>query len=813
MNPRALVATAVGAAACLLCATALSPLFEGFWWWFGPVLVATVVAVGTATLGRLMRLPVAAGVLLGLTGLVVTVTALCARDTAFLGLVPTGRTVETLRSLIIDGRADMTRLAAPVPSRPGLVVLTVIGVYVVVMIVDVIVVALNRPILAGLPLLGLFAVPAAVLPAGVGWLPFLLGALGYVGLLLLDGLGMVGRWGRPVTARRTAAIRASLGALGGRVALCALVLALAVPALLPTLDGHGVLNTDQAGGVGRGGPTSVVQPIVSLSQQLHAQQEVRLLTVRTNNPQYLRLTALENFDGQRFNLRALSATKDARISRGLPGPAEGLRTAPVTATIEVRKELNERYLPLPGIPTKITGLDGDWRLAAPTGTVFSTRTSTSGVRFQVQAEAPSPTLAELTARTSAVPDELKVDTALPSQLDVRLPGLVRTVTSAARNPFEQVYAIQEYLRGASFTYDLNGAPTTEDGALGEFLFTTRRGYCEQFAAAMAVMVRLLGIPARVAIGFTPGVPQADGSWLITNKQAHAWPEVWFPSAGWVPFEPTRRDDGATRAPAYAPSATDVTPSATPGPGGEVVPVPVPVAPSGGPEPTASLPPAPGQSNELSSPADVRPKSDRPVLAWLGWGLLALAVLAAVSLPGVARVIMRRRRLAPSGGAGAGRAGPPGASVDRVHAAWAELIDVAADLGIQLQPSDSPRAGAARLTAYLEAGPEAEEDDVGAARAALERLARAEERARYAPPGMSAPGPTDDVMTDIATAYRTLWSVAPRGRRAVATIAPPSVIQRVTRGGVRQIVSQVRTTPRRERAEEPKDWADAGAGRH
>jgi hypothetical protein len=439
--------------------------------------------------------------------------------------------------------------------------------------------------------------------------------------------------------------------------------------------------------------------------------------------------------------------------------------------------------------------------------VFSTRTSTSGVHYQVDAEVPNPTPADLAARSRPVPAEMLLDTQLPDHLDGRLRHLVRTVTAGARNPYEQVYAIQEYLRGKSFTYDLNGAPTTNDGALAQFLFTTRRGYCEQFASAMTVLVRMLGLPARVAIGFNQGARQPDGSWLITNLDAHAWPEVWFPSAGWVPFEPTRRADGGTRTPAYAPSTDEATPTPEPIPSGGEQQVPVAVDPVPVPAPPAGSQPGPGDPPSPTPAA--RSKSGHAGLAWLAWSLLVVAVLAGVSAPGVARVVLRRRRLAPTTAAG----GPSGRAVARVHAAWAELVDVAADLGIRLQPSDSPRTGAARLSAYLDAGPEIDDQDVAAARAALARLARAEERARYAPPGMSAPDPSDDVLTDIATASRMLWSVAPRGRRAVAAIAPPSVLHRVARSGVRQIAGQVRTGPAAERkrsARERREEADTAA---
>ncbi|SNQ48997.1 Transglutaminase-like enzyme, predicted cysteine protease [Frankia canadensis] len=813
MNTR-LVPTTVATIACLLSTSALSRLFDGTAWWFVPVLIAVVVAVGTATAGRLLRLPTAAGLLLSLAGLLVVVTVLCARSTALFGVVPTSGTVRTLRELISAGSSDISRLATPVPHRPGVVVLTVTGIYLTAMLVDLIVVTLDRPTFGGLPLLALYAVSAAILPGGVGPVPFLLGAVSFIALLMLDGRLAFGRWGRTVS---DGAERREGEAFGGRVtvnalgvALAALVVAVTVPMGVPSLDGEGLVS--RKGGYGAGdGPSSasVVQPIVSVSQQLHASNEVPLLNVREDTPHYLRLTALENFDGQLFTLRALNATRDNRISEGLPKPRLGGGTVTTSASISVTSRFNELYLPVPGVPTRVRGLVGDWRLATPTGTIFSTRTSTSGAKYQVDAVVPNPTRQELQASSGPVPDELAVDTALPADLDPRLRQLVATVTRGARTPYEKIYAIQEYLRGPLFTYDLRGAPTTQEGALSEFLFDTRTGYCEQFASAMTVMVRMLGAAARVAIGFVPGERQADGSYLVTNRQAHAWPEVWFPNVGWVSFEPTRRADGATTAPSYAPAGVDDPDGAAASQGPELPATPQP-DPAGGPVPVPSAAPTPSAAAGSSAPQAGKPASAAPggLPMWVFALLVATPfLLLGLATPAIIRVRRRRARLRPGRhGPGAVAGGDPGGTsgddqagaVAQVHEAWAELLDVAADLGVTIRTSDSPRAGVARLTAYLDAEPPgadrpaargAENDgpeaggDGGASptyqpvREAFGRLAAAEERARYAPPELASPPPPAEVARDVELVAGTLWSVAPRGRRIMARLVPPSVFRR------------------------------------
>src|SRR5262249_3217262 len=121
------------------------------------------------------------------------------------------------------------------------------------------------------------------------------------------------------------------------------------------------------------------------------------------------------------------------------------------------------------------------------------------------------------------------------------------------------------------------------------------------------------------------------------------------------------------------------------------------------------------------------KTVRGVLRGVMWALVALAGLALLAAPATARVTLRRRRLrggTRDGTAAGGAAGAvtPQQARTRVRACWAELLDVGADLGIPLRPSDSPRMVVARLDAYLSAGPEAGQDRVAAARAALARLA-------------------------------------------------------------------------------------------
>ncbi len=113
----------------------------------------------------------------------------------------------------------------------------------------------------------------------------------------------------------------------------------------------------------------------------------------------------------------------------------------------------------------------------------------------------------------------------------------RRVTGSARTPYAAVLALESWFRHrGGFVYD-EQPPRVAGAPLVNFVTKTKAGYCQHYAGAMALMLRMLGIPARVAVGFTSGTFR-EGKWVITDREAHAWVEVWFEGEGWVPFDPT-----------------------------------------------------------------------------------------------------------------------------------------------------------------------------------------------------------------------------------------------------------------------------------
>jgi transglutaminase superfamily protein/uncharacterized protein DUF4129 len=124
---------------------------------------------------------------------------------------------------------------------------------------------------------------------------------------------------------------------------------------------------------------------------------------------------------------------------------------------------------------------------------------------------------------------------VPDTLPPQVEELARAWTADADNVFDRARAIEEQLR--TFEYRDDAAFGSGPTAILEFLNEDRAGFCQQFAASMAAMLRTLDIPARVVVGFTNGVP-VNGSWTVRSDRMHAWVEVLFTGVGWMPFEPT-----------------------------------------------------------------------------------------------------------------------------------------------------------------------------------------------------------------------------------------------------------------------------------
>jgi hypothetical protein len=138
------------------------------------------------------------------------------------------------------------------------------------------------------------------------------------------------------------------------------------------------------------------------------------------------------------------------------------------------------------------------------------------------------------------PDWIDRYLALPDGLPGRVDRKANEVAGDAQTPYDQAVAIERYLRTFPNDFTVPSTPPGRD-SVDYFLFDAQRGYFDYHASAMAVMLRTLGVPARVATGYVVDPSQKDGdtsNYNLTEKNAFAWPEVYFPGAGWVEFNPT-----------------------------------------------------------------------------------------------------------------------------------------------------------------------------------------------------------------------------------------------------------------------------------
>ncbi|GII67056.1 transglutaminase [Sphaerisporangium krabiense] len=802
------IAAALATAAVSL---TLYPLFrEGDWFWTGMGAILVVGAVSVLTTRP--AVPRWLGPPLGLLMLGLYLNMVFAADHSWGRVVPTAESLVALAGLLGEGFADIQRYAAPVPANPGITLLTAGGVGLIALAVDLLAVRLRRAAPAGLPLLALFTVPAAVMTEPLGWPAFILGALGYVGLLAADGRERLSTWGRAVLVRRTRAAAATakpdstpISLSGKRIGIAAIALAVGVPALMPTLAPNPLFGFGVGSGTGAGGNTiEIPDPIANLRGRLTQPGNATVLTYTNsdNTARYLRMYSLDIFDGRRWTMSQPKGRPENSVAEGAlpapPGLAPDVPVKQVTTRLKVSDAVEGlSFLPLP-YPATTVQVDGDWRADESTLMVFSTRDTAGGQEYEVGQREPRPT-PELLADLAASPDPevdaryLRLPDDMPPEITLTAHGLVADTDS----PYEAAVKLQNWFTNTGgFTYSLRTQGNGSD-ALVDFL-RNKTGYCEQFAAAMAVMARVLGVPARVAIGYTGGT-FSDGVWQVRTHDLHAWPELYFEGAGWLRFEPTPSGglgQATARVPDYSrppvttggPDSTSTAPTAGPE--------------SGDPE-TSSAPRRAVRDPDANLPqGSVDAETGSPVPAMIGIGLAVLLLILLVPAAWRAATRYRREHVRARAGSGVTAAGVPmvtggGAEVSSgdgrvaraVHGTWRELIDTLHDLGLGYELSETPRALARRLA-------ERHELDADAA-AAVARIASAEERLRYA----RTPGEIPPLTADLRVVRRALRRAVPRGRRLRATLMPASTLMRVRRAGAAMLdgfdrLENIRLWPRR-----------------
>ena len=771
-------------AATALSALALAPLFTTTTW-YTTILTLIIVVTLVGETARWARFPIAVTPLLEFASALAFIVFTYVPDSAPLSFIPSPSALSALRDVLADGGHVINSYTAPVPVSEEIIALTALGVGTALVFVRALQ-RLGNPALAGTALVGMYLVPVFSLRAGAPWWSFALVLWAVVLLLVNHEQGQLLHWGRVLNKRATwsedSPRTPGLSATGARMGAVALVAALLIPALTPTFTlpalNFGSGNGPSGGGAGTGIASDPVTlaALVSVRRDLSEQQNRTLIVYRSDDgsPTYLRMVALENFDGTTWSPRKFDVDVNQVVTGGLPPLNEIGDASYETRSYSIQVgPLASHYLPLP-YPSNVIDVNGSWVMDPVTRSVLSDSGTTANLTYNAKSPAVTPSVKALRQVQSVqdssvpVPPAVLDDLALNSTTPAVIRDTAVSVTAKSTTAYDKALALQDYFR-SNFTYDLL-ARSKDDSKLIEDFLTERRGYCEQFASVMALMARAVGIPARVAVGFSPGAQQRDGSWQVGTHQAHAWPELYFQGYGWIRFEPTPRagDGSGIAPPAWAPYASASSSGSGSGAtasdlrdlsrykkleyeqagGGSIGAVTLPASP-----------PATSWSELLR----------RGVLV-----LILIVAIAAAMFPSVVRWWRTRKR---------------SHSASPAEAAWDQLRDDVRDYGRNWSDAESPRRIAARLIAS--------ERLIDEPARSMRRLSNATEIARYAPrdtvvddrpgigrPGIDRPGidrESNSVMDDADVVRRALAQGSSWRVRWSARLFPKSVLSRRDRG--------------------------------
>lgn len=633
------------------------------------------------------------GLALPVSGLVTASAAILALswghlgDSTALGL-PTAETLQAASDRLDEAWRLFDEVKAPAPVLPGFLIAAAAALWVGAWLADVAAFRLWTSFEALIPsgtlfvFASLFAADRGRAAAAALWL---VTALAFV---LLHRL--VRQHGSPSWIGSDPRLGTrSLLRVGTVLVVAATALALVVGPRLPGADDEPIVAVRDLNDGGSSRET--ISPLVEIRSRLVDQSQTELFTVRTSQRSYWRLTSLDEFDGAIWKSRGSYEDADRDLADlGPPPPNAAEVTQEFTITA-----LSALWLPAAFQPRSLVDagdVDVKWdpessTLIVPRGT----RTS-DGMTYEVMSAVPTDLQPEQLQGAGPPPDDIAEEgTALPPGFPTSVVvEAQRVVESAgATTPYEMARALQSYFQDGSFTYSLEVQPGHSDSAIEDFLFVNRTGYCEQFAATYAAMARAVGLPARVAVGFTPGIPDETEPDLyhVRGEHGHAWPEVWISGAGWIPFEPTP-GRGAPFAAAY----TGLEESQdTPGESEEPLQVPATVDPAQT-ETTTTLPGATTPTSgtgmtDITEPEPFTTSGDETsgteILVWLGWTLLAavaLGVLAVLAGAAIAftRLVQRWRRRV--------RAVTPEA---KVRVAWADAVDAVGVTGAVPRRFETP----------------------------------------------------------------------------------------------------------------------------
>jgi transglutaminase-like putative cysteine protease len=652
----------------------LAPFVQGSDWWFAAMGMATL-CIAASWAVRAVGLRPALGVVAAFLAWVLASETFFAPGTAILGIIPTPATVDALISGFVDAGSQIQVQSIPADPVSSLVQLMAMACGLVAIVADGAVIA-RFPAVIGVLALALFIVPSAVQARDVDVVRFVVTTASFLLLLWLCAR-VDGRDSRPRrSSTRAGRSPVTALALGAAAVVCALV----VPAVTPGLTAEAFAESRSSARLpsiyGAG-----IDPVIQLGRDLRRSTPILSLSYVTtaDEPLYLKMVDLDDFSTGTWqpDTNAGGTVESLAPPAGLVDDVE--RT---TVNTEVSIEgLRSEWLPLPYPATNLTNAGRGWSAASDTGVVTlpSSRNDSRGDDYSVESLVVAPSAEQLAAAGTTVPDALDPLLELPPDLPEIVSDTATQVTAGATNNYDRAVALQSYFTSGEFDYSVE-TPVEEsfDGsnaaALASFL-EVKSGYCVHFAATMATMARVLGIPSRIAVGYFPSAAATryvDGEpeYEVLTDQLHSWPELYFEGVGWLPFEPTPSlgisvpeyslpayAEQATGSEAAAPQATEVAPTAR-------------------------------ARDDVDPAAESGTGATRSLAQLRGW-LTALGVAAGVIVAGLVPASIRRWRRRRSLASIDGSDRP-------ATEAWRELQNFARDYGIGVSGGDTPAAFGGRL---------------------------------------------------------------------------------------------------------------------
>ena len=439
-------------------------------------------------------------------------------------------------------------------AGPGLELLVLTTLYVLVGLASTVGLGARRPLLGLGILLGLLGYSFTVGgQKGNLWTALGLIFLAVVVLLVSQALNR-GRWGL-----RDAAAGFALG--GAALLVAGLVLGAA-----PSLAARGWQDWHNWDPFARSrGEGFVFNWKQNYPRMLDPSNDFPVMKVTSAVPSYWKANTLDTFTGDSWLSAGFGQTAlDAQPGfRPVPNPYPTPPGSVVRESFEIQS-MYTTYLFVGGVADQLKLLEPVRVYTSDGGSLRLEKTLGPELRYEVEAVIPRVSPTQLVGLGRDYPKEAEayLDLPFPSLQRVKdakaagedwlkmvgdsnprgsefadLYDLDQQIVGDATDPYEIVLLVEQYLR-TQYHYSLTPRPSALRSPYAAFLFDSREGYCQHFSGAMALLLRLNGIPARVAVGFVTGKATGTDGYAVSSNNAHAWVEVFFPGIGWLPFDPT-----------------------------------------------------------------------------------------------------------------------------------------------------------------------------------------------------------------------------------------------------------------------------------